>query len=190
MRKVFFLALLFASTIAVAQDIQDSFFGYKLDNNLKENDISYTIQTKYSNHIGFYNDHPRMIGRVEGINFGGYKWEQTNIIIYKPMQKFQGVEFTQTGTVSTSLKKRYEELLATLTEKYGEPGMTDKTIHQWTGKNGVNVRLEYRIEVPSGDSVSTLSQALGQESHFDTVVLKYWSSSVEEKVRQYEKDQL
>lgn len=70
--------------------------------------------------------------------------------------------------------------------------MQNKTVpnHQWTGKNGVIVRLEYRIEVPSDDWVSTLSQAFGQERHFDTVILNYWSSSVEEKVKQYKKDQL
>ena len=190
MRKAFFVALLFASTIAVAQDIQNSFFGHKLDYSLKETEISQTIETSYSNHIGFYNDHPRMIGRVEGINFGGYKWEQANIIIYKPMQKFYAVEFIEDGTVSSSGKKRYEELLATLTEKYGEPGFTEKTVHQWNGKNGVNVRLEYRIEVPSDDLMSTLSHAFGPERHYDTVVLKYWSSSVEERIKQYEKDQL
>ena len=190
MRKAFFIALLFASTITVAQNIQNSFFGYKLDYSLTEKQVTETIRDKYSRNIYFSNDNPQMVGIVDRIKFGGYEWDQTKIIIYKPMQKFQGVEFTQTGTVSTNLKKRYEELLATLTEKYGEPGMTEKTIHQWTGKNGVIVRLEYRIEVPSDDLVSTLSQAFGQERHFDTVILKYWSSSVEEKVKQYEKDQL
>ena len=190
MKKLIFIVLLFTSTIAVAQNIQNSFFGYKLDYSLTENQIRETIKEKYSRNIFFNNDDPKIIGIVDRIKFGGYEWGQANITIYKPMQKFHGVEFIENGTVTSSCKKRYEELLATLTEKYGEPVTTNNNNHVWTGKNGVNASLVYEIVTLRNTEFSTLAEALGEITIFDRLTLKYWDVSVEEKVKQYEKDQL
>ena len=190
MRKVFFVILLFASTIAAAQNIQNSFFGFKLDFSLSENQLSETMMNKFSRHISFKDDDPKLIGTVYQIKFGGYEWDDASITIYKPMNKFLGVEFFQTGTLNSSCKKRYEELLATLTEKYGEPITTNVYNHAWIGKNGVNLTLVYKIEPPKQASFTSIAEAFGQQEIFDHLTLKYWDVSVEEKVKQYEKDQL
>ena len=190
MRKVFFVILLFASTIAAAQNIQNSFFGFKLDFPLPENQLSETMKEKYSRNIVFKDDDPKLIGTVYHIKFGGYEWNDANITIYKPLQRFLGVEFFQYGTLNSSCKNRYEELLATLTEKYGEPITTNIYNHAWIGKNGVNLILVYKIEPPQQTEFSSIAEAFGQQEIFDRLTLKYWDVSVEEKVKQYEKDQL
>lgn len=190
MRKLVLVALLLASTFAVAQNIQNSFFGHKLNSTLSDKQLSETINEKYTRSIRYNDDDPKKVGIASRIKFGGYEWEETRITIYKPMQKFHGVEFIQTGTLDSSCKRRYEELLSTLTEKYGEPVTTNVYNHAWTGKNGVNVTLVYRIEPPQQSVFSSLAEAFGQQETFDRLTLKYWDVSVEERVKQYEKDQL
>ena len=190
MRKVVLIALLFVSIFAVAQNIQNSFFGFKLNYSLSEKQLSETMRDKYSKNIFFRDDDPNKVGITDRVKFGGYEWDEARITIYKPMQKFHGVEFIQTGTVDSSCNKRYEELLATLTEKYGEPVTINVHNHVWTGKNGVNVTLVYKIDPPQQSVFSSLAEAFGQQEVFDRLTLKYWDVSVEEKVKQYEKDQL
>ena len=190
MRKVFFVTLLFVSTFAVAQNIQNSFFGYKLDYPLSDKQLIETFNEQYSRSIRFNDDDPKKVGIASRIKFGGYEWDEARITIYKPMQKFHGVEFVQTGALDSSCKSRYEELLATLIEKYGEPVTTNVYNHAWTGKNGVNVTLVYKIEPPQQSVFSSLAEAFGQQETFDRLTLKYWDVSVEERVKQYEKDQL
>lgn len=190
MRKVILAALLFVSTITVAQNIQNTFFGYKLNSSLSEKQLIETIKEKYSRNVFFNNDDPKTVGITDGIKLGGYEWDEAHITIYKPQQRFLGVELIETGTITSSCKKRYDELRATLTEKYGEPVTTNNHNHMWTRKNGINVILVYEIAPFHNTEYSTLSEALGEITVFDKLTLKYWDVSVEEKVKQYEKDQL
>ena len=67
------------------------------------------MKEKYSRNIVFKDDDPKLIGTVYNIKFGGYEWNDASITIYKPLQKFLGVEFFQYGTLNSSCKKRYEE---------------------------------------------------------------------------------
>ena len=190
MRKLVLVTLLFASTFAVAQNIQNSFFGYKLNSTLSDKQLSETFNEKYSRSIRFEDDDPNSVGIVDRIKFGGYEWGEADIIIYKPMQILQGVEFIERGTITSSCKKRYEKLLATLTEKYGDPVTIKTNNHVWTGKNGVNLSLVYMIEPFRQTELSTQTEILEEVKNFDRLTLKYWDVSVEEKVKQYEKDQL
>ena len=190
MRKLFFIVLVFASALVQAQNVQNYFFGYKLGSKITVEKIDKTMVTEYSRSLTYVNENPLLIGTANDINYVGCKWDDTNIIIFKPDMKLLGVEFIETGDITVPLKGRYDELLKTLTEKYGAPESVGTNTRRWTGKNGITVELDYTIEFPlPADEEKALKES-GAEVPFSHVYLSYWDTKTMDRAKQYNKDQL
>ena len=188
--KVLSFVLLFASVSASAQNVQNSFFGYKLGSTVSVEKIDETIVTEYSRGLTYVNENPMLIGTANNLNYAGCKWDNTNVIIFKPDMKFFAVEFIVTGDITTSLKNRYEDLLKSLTEKYGEPEEVKRNCQRWAGKNGVSVELEYTIFVPLPAEEKEALKEQGEEVPFHRVTLGYWDTKTEAQIKKYNQSQL
>ena len=190
MRKIVFFTFLFASTIAAAQNIQDTFYGFKLDNALEDKTLSQTMESKYSIRMSFYSEYPISVGATNTFNFGGVKWDIANFVMFMPMKKFYAIELYLNDNQPNLVKDSFESLLESLTKKYGQPIEKGQDTYQWEGKNNVNVMLA--IEEMEG--ASTVS--IGLIGRVETgnknkrLYLTYWSVNTEKRLRQFEADQL
>ena len=188
--KVLSFVFVFASMSVSAQSVQNSFFGYKLGFTISVEKIEKTLVTEYSRGLTYVNENPMLVGTANNLNYAGCKWDNTNVLIFKPDMKFFGVEFIVTGDITTSLKNRYEDLLKSLTEKYGEPEEIKNNCRRWTGKNGVSVELEYIIFVPLSEEEQKALKEQGKEVPFHRVTLGYWDTKVEDQIKKYNQSQL
>ena len=190
MRKVLFIALLFASALVQAQKVQDTFFGFKLGGDITADKIDKTLVTEYSRSLIYVNENPLLIGTAHDLNYAGCKWGDMNVVIFKPDMKFFGVEFIETGSVFSNLRSRYDMLLQMLTEKYGQPEEVETDYQRWTGKNGVSIELKYQILRPLPADEQDALREEGKEIPFSRLYLTYWDVKMEARAKQYNQDQL
>lgn len=190
MRKAFFIALLFVSTIVAAQDIQNTFYGFKLDNALEENTLAQTMESKYSTHLRFRSEYPLSVGTANSFNFGGIKWDVFNFVLFMPMKKFYAIELFLTEDKPNMVKESFESLMESLTKKYGQPIVLGLDRYQWEGKNSVNVLLE--IEEIEADGVRTTIEngRVVTNNKKKRLYLTYWSTNTEKRLKQFQEDQL
>ena len=189
MRKVLFIALLLLSATVSAQTIQDTFLGLKLGSELSQEKLKETLSKEYSRSLTYIDESPISIGITNDISFGGKKWDNVHLFIYKPEMKFYAVEFAIAADITVMLKRDYEELLRKLTEKYGEPETVKLNCRRWQGENGT-VELEYIIEMPLSDEEKQALEQSGEKIIFHRLSLQYWDKETEQLLRNYNDGEL
>ncbi len=146
MRRILLLLSLLLPVIASAQNIQDTFFGQKLGTKASEAAIKKGLEGKFSTAIDVDKAYPITAYTTETVTFGGVAWEHVMFCGFFEEQTLGAVMFTRTALDESDFDQDKESLRKALTEKYGEPEITEEKGLRWTGKNGVDVTLSVTEE--------------------------------------------
>ena len=190
MRRALLLTLLFVSSLCVAQDIQNSFFGFKLDYAISEDNLFEHIKKNYSREVSYKNENPLNYGITVNLNFGGTRWDYLTFTIFQPRKTLHSVELNKEAESESEATLNYNQLSETLRDKYGEPTTKKGFYLLWEGKNGVNVSLDLNTDYPNPILQGTAYRSIFNSGGYRIITLKYWSVTSEKRLEQYNKEQL
>ena len=146
MKRILLLLSLLLPLFVSAQNIQDTFFGQKLGAKTNEAAIKKGLEGKFSTTIEVEKAYPITAYNTEAVTFGGVPWEHASFCVFFEEQTLGGVLFTRSALDESDFDKDKESLRKALTEKYGEPEITEDKGLRWTGSNGVDVTLSVTEE--------------------------------------------
>ncbi len=146
MKRILLLLSLLLPLIVSAQKIQDTFFGQKLGSKISEAAIKKALEGKFSTTVEVEKAYSITAYTTEAVTFGGVTWEYASFCGFFEEQSLGAVIFARTGLNESDFDQDKESLRKALTDKYGEPEITEDKGLRWKGENGVDVTLSVTEE--------------------------------------------